>query len=168
MPFPQAPAGTRWMLGGWRRSGWLWCCGRSCWWCSRRMTKWSSPVGSGRGRRGKWEKDTKSSHSFWSQPWVSLDLWAGAESCCYTQGLPPATWLYRGITTLFSTSRFTLVLTFKPTSKMGGGMMWPSLETTAKTITVAGNFVFITLGTPLLLVAIQICILRVLAMVLLS
>ena len=25
--------------------------------------------------------------------------------------------------------------------------MWPSLETTPKTITVAGNFVFITLGT---------------------
>ena len=32
-------------------------------------------------------------------------------------------------------------------SKMWGGMMWPSLETTPKTITVAGNFVFITLGT---------------------
>ena len=29
-------------------------------------------------------------------------------------------------TTLFSTSRYTLVLTFKPTSKMWGGMMWPS------------------------------------------
>ena len=25
---------------------------RSCWWCSWRMTKWSSPAGSGRGRRG--------------------------------------------------------------------------------------------------------------------
>ena len=46
--------------------------------------------------------------------------------------------------------------------------MWSSLETTPKTITVAGNFVFITLGTSLLFVAIQICILRVLAMVLLS
>ena len=46
--------------------------------------------------------------------------------------------------------------------------MWPSLKTTPKTITVAGNFVFITLGTSLLFVAIQICILRVLAMVLLS
>ena len=52
MPFPQAPAGARWILGGWRRSGWLWCCGRSCWWCSRRMTKRSRPAGSGRGRRG--------------------------------------------------------------------------------------------------------------------
>ena len=38
----------------------------------------------------------------------------------------------------------------------------------ALTITMAGNFVFITLGTSLLFVAIQICILRVLAMVLLS
>ena len=52
MPFPQAPAGARWILGGWRRSGWLWCCGRSYWWCSRRMTKRSSPVGSGRGEGG--------------------------------------------------------------------------------------------------------------------
>ena len=51
-PFPQAPAAARWILGGWRRSGWLWCCGRSCWWWSRRMTKRSSPVGSGRGMRG--------------------------------------------------------------------------------------------------------------------
>ena len=38
------------------------------------------------------------------------------------------------------------MLTFKPTS-IRGGMMWPSLETTQKTITVAGNFIFITLGT---------------------
>ena len=52
MPFPQAPAGAQRILGGCRQSGWLWCCGRSCWWCSRRMTKWSSPAGSGRGRRG--------------------------------------------------------------------------------------------------------------------
>ena len=52
MPFPQAPAGARRILGGWRRSGWLWCCGRSCWWCSRRMIQRSCPAGSGRGRRG--------------------------------------------------------------------------------------------------------------------
>ena len=66
------------------------------------------------------------------------------------------------------TTRYSLVLTFKPTSKMWGGMMWPLLENIPKIITVAGNFVFITLGTSLLFVAIQICILRVLAMVLLS
>ena len=77
---------------------------------------------------------------------------------------PDTLWLHQGITT----SRYTLMLTFKPTTKMWCGMMWPSLETTPKTITVAGNFVFVTLGTSLLLVAIQICILRVLAMVLLS
>ena len=53
MPFLQAPAGARWILGGWRRLGWLWCCGRSCWWCSRRMTKRSSPASSGRGRSGR-------------------------------------------------------------------------------------------------------------------
>ena len=33
--------------------------------------------------------------------------------------------------------------------------MWPSLESTPKTITVAGNFVIITLGTSLLFTAIQ-------------
>ena len=33
MPFLQAPAGARRILGVWRRSGWLWCCGRSCWGC---------------------------------------------------------------------------------------------------------------------------------------
>ena len=52
MPFPQAPVGARRILDGWRRSGWLWCCGRSCWWCSRRMTKRNSPAGSGHWRRG--------------------------------------------------------------------------------------------------------------------
>ena len=52
MPFQQAPAGARLILGGWRRSGWFWCCGRSCRWCSRRRTKQSSPAGSDRGRRG--------------------------------------------------------------------------------------------------------------------
>ena len=166
MSFPQVPAGARWLLGGWRRSGWRWCYERLCWRCSRRMTKISSPAGSGQGRRGQWEKGTKSWHSFWSQASVSLDLWAGAESCCYTKGLLPATWLHQRITTLFNTSKYTLVLTFKPTTKMRGGMIWTSLETTPKTITVAGNFVFITLGASLLFVAIQICILRVLAMVL--
>ena len=39
------------ILGGWRWSGWLWCCGRSCWWCSRHMTKRSSPAASGQGKR---------------------------------------------------------------------------------------------------------------------
>ena len=52
MPFSQAPAGARWILGGWRRLGWLSCCGRSCWWCSQFMTKRSSPAGSGRGGGG--------------------------------------------------------------------------------------------------------------------
>ena len=59
MPFPQAPAGARWILGGWQRSGWLWCCGRSCWWCSWRMTKRSSPAGSGRRRRGPVREEYK-------------------------------------------------------------------------------------------------------------
>ena len=56
--------------------------------------------------------------------------------------LPPASWLHQGITTLFTTSRYILVLTFKPTSKIWGGMIWPSHETPPKTITVAVNFFF--------------------------
>ena len=66
MPFSQAPAGARRILGGWRRSGWLWCCGRSRWWCSRRMTKRSSPVGLGRGRGGASERKVQS-HSIPSE-----------------------------------------------------------------------------------------------------
>ena len=167
LPFPQAPAGARRILGGWRWSGLLWCCGRSCWWCSRRMTKQSSPAGSGRERRGRVREGYKVAALLLKPSLGFFGLWADAD-CCHTQGLPPASWLHQAITTLFSTPRYTFVLTFKPTSKMWGGMMWLSLETTPKTITVAGNFVFITLGTSLLFVAIQICILRVLAMVLLS
>ena len=49
MPFPQVSAGAQQILGRWQWSGWLWCCGKSCWWCSWSMTKWSSPAGSGRG-----------------------------------------------------------------------------------------------------------------------
>ena len=117
MPFPHAPARTRRILGGWRRSVWLWCCGRSCWWCSRRMIKLSSLAGSSRGRRGDSERRVQSRLT--TSEAKPLDLWAGAESCCcHTHGLSPATWLHQGITTLFSTSRYTLVLTFKPTSKM--------------------------------------------------
>ena len=44
----------------WRQSGWLWCCRRSCWWCSRRITKWSSPADSGRGRKGASERRVQS------------------------------------------------------------------------------------------------------------
>ena len=52
MPFPQTPARARRILGRWRRSGWLYCCGRSCSWCSRRTTKRNSPACSGRGSWG--------------------------------------------------------------------------------------------------------------------
>ena len=60
MPFPWALAGARQILGGWRWSGLLWCCGRSCWWCSWCVTKWSSSAGSGRGRRGVSERRVQS------------------------------------------------------------------------------------------------------------
>ena len=53
------------------------------------MTKRSSPAGSGRGRRGASERRVQSRSS-------PLDLCTSAESCCHTQGLPPATWLHPG------------------------------------------------------------------------
>ena len=111
------------------------------------MTKRSSPAVSGRGRRGSVREGYKVV-ALLLKPSLGLFGLVGRRwVLLYTQGLPSAIWLHQGITTLFSTSRYTLVLTFKPTSKMWGGMMWPWLETTPKTITVAGNFVFITLGT---------------------
>ena len=116
MPFPQAPAGAQRILGdqagfgvvGGHVGGVLYV------WPNGVVQR----VHVGRGG-GQWEKGTNSYHS-----WVSWDLWAAAESCCPTQGLPSATWLHQEITTLFSTSRYTLVLTFKPTSKMWGRMMF--------------------------------------------
>ena len=60
MPFLQAPAGAQRILGGWRWSGWPLCCGRSWWWCSRRMTKRSSLASLGRGRRGASERRVQS------------------------------------------------------------------------------------------------------------
>ena len=49
MPFPQAPAGTRRILGGWRRSSWLWCCGRSLLLWARLCYSWQSSEGAGNG-----------------------------------------------------------------------------------------------------------------------
>ena len=60
MPFLQVLAGARRILGGWWRSGWLWCCGRPCWWYSRHMTKQSSPAGPGRGKRRASERRVQS------------------------------------------------------------------------------------------------------------
>ena len=60
MLFLQALAGALWILSRWWWSGWLWCYGRSCWWCSQRMTIWSSPAGLGWGRRGASERRVQS------------------------------------------------------------------------------------------------------------
>ena len=116
MPFPQAPARARRILGGWRRSGWLWCCGRSCWWFSRRITKRSSPAGSRRGRKGAVREGYKIT-ALLLKPSLGIFGLVGRHRVL----LP-----HQGITTLFSISRYTLVLTFKPISKMWGGMMWSS------------------------------------------
>ena len=146
MPFPQSPAGARRILGRWQRSDWLWCCGKSCWWCSRRMTKRSSPADSGRGRRGAIREGYKVV-ALLLKPSLGPFGLVGRHRVLLPYPGSATGRLHQGITTLFSTSRYTLMLTFKPTSKWWGGMMWPSFETTPKTITVVGNFVFITLGT---------------------
>ena len=115
-------------LGEWRGSGWLWCCVRSCWWCSRCMTKRSSPAGSCRGRRGPVREEYKVVALLLKQ---NLGLFGLVVWHRVLQPHPEsatATWLHQGITTLF-----------KPTSKMWGGMMWFSFETTPKTITMFTN-----------------------------
>ena len=144
MPFTQAPAGARRILGGWQRSGWLWCCGRSCWWCSQHMTKLSSPAGSDQGRRG------------------------------LVRGYKVVALLLKPSLGLFGLLGRHRVLLPHPGS-VTGHLIVPgdhhTLQHTQvhfKADFVAGNFIFITLGTSLLFAAIQICILRVLAMVLLS
>ena len=111
------------------------------------MAKRSSPTGSGRGRRGPVKEGYKVVALLLKQSLGLFGLMGRRRVLLPHPGLPPATWLHQRITTPFSTSMYTLVLTFKLTSKMWGCMMWPSLETTPKTITVADNFVFITLYT---------------------
>ena len=143
MPFPQAPAGARRILGRWRRSGWLWYCGKSCWGCSRLMTKRSSPAGSGWGRRMASERKVQSR----STP---------------SETKPGSLWTCESAPSPTATPR----VCYRP--PVYTRVMWALLETTPKTITVAGNFVFITLGMTLLFVAIKIFILGRLAMVLLS
>ena len=124
MPFPQAPAGARRILGG----------DRACFWVAgghvgdvldkwqKEVVQWVQVVGEGWPVREGFKVV-----ALLLKPSLGLfGLVAGTESYCHTQHLPPATWLHQGITTLLSTSRYTLVLTFKPTSKMWGGMMWHS------------------------------------------
>ena len=140
MPFLPAPAGAWRMLGGWRRSGWLWCCGGHV--GDVLMTYGPNEVvqrvqfGGGRGSERRVQSrstpETKPG-SLWTYgpapiPVATPKVFHQPSDCS------------QGITTLFSTSRYPLVFTFKLTSKMWGGMMWPSFETTPKTITVAGNF----------------------------
>ena len=121
------------------------------------MTKRSNPAGSGRGWGGGSERSIQSRSTPSEAKPGSLWSYGPAPSTAATpRSATGHLIVHQGITTLFSTSRYTFLLTFKPTSKIWGGMMYPSLETTPKTITVAGNFVFITLGTSLLFEAIQI------------
>ena len=78
------------------------------------MTKQSSPAGSSRGWRGASERRVRN-HSTPSEAKPG-SLWT-----CGPAPSPAATprVFHQGITKLFSTSRYTLVLTFKPTSKSG-------------------------------------------------
>ena len=58
--FSTSPAGARRILGGWRWSGWFWCCVWSCWWFSRHMAEQSSPAGSDRRGKGASERRVQS------------------------------------------------------------------------------------------------------------
>ena len=142
-------------LGKWRRSGWLWCCGRSCWWGSRRMTKRSSPVGSGWRRSGANERRVQSCCTLSEAKPGSLWTCGPAPSpaatprVCHqppdcTRGLPHSS-AHPGTLWCWLSSRLR---------RCEVAWCGPSLETTPKTITIAGNFVFITLGTSPLFVAI--------------
>ena len=150
MPFPQSPVGARRILGGWRRSGWLWSSGRS-WWYSRRMTKRSSPAGSGRGRREASEKRVQSRStpseaklgSLWTcgpapSPFATPKVCHRPPNC--TRGSPHSS-AHPGTLWCWLSSRLR---------RCEVAWCGPHLKTTPKTINVAGNFVFITLGTSLL------------------
>ena len=155
MPFLQAPAGARKILGGWRRSGWLWCCGRSCWWYSRRMTKRSSPAGSGWGRRGLVREGYKVV-AFLLKPSLGLFGLVGRRRV-----LLPHPWSATGYLIAPGDHH-----TLQHTQKHFGvdfqadfeDVKWHDVAhawNQPKTITVAGNLVFITLGTSLLFVVIH-------------
>ena len=161
MPFLQAAAGARQILGGWRRSCRLWCCGRSCLWCSRRMTKGSSSAGSDRRRSGASERRVQSCSTPSEAKPGSLWTCEPAPSPAATPRVchrPP------DCTRGFAHSSAHPSWLSSRLRRCEVAWCGPYL----KDITVADHLVFITLGTSLLFVAIQICILRVLAMVLLS
>ena len=109
------------------------------------MTKRSSPAGSGRGRRGPVREGYKVVALL---PKPSLSLFG-------VVGLRRVLLSYPRSATghlIASEDHYTLQhiqvhfgVDFQVDFE--DGMMWPPLETTPKTITVAGNFVFITLGT---------------------
>ena len=131
------------------------------------MTKQSSPTGSGRGRRGASERRVQSrstpSEAKPGSLWTCGPVPSSATTPRVCHRPPDCT---RG--SPHSSIQVHFGVDFQADFK---DVRWhdvASLETTPKTITVAGNFVFITMGTSLLFVATQICILRVLAMVLLS
>ena len=95
MPFPQAPASARRILIGKQRSGWLWCCRRSCWWCFRHMTKRSSLSNSGRGKKGACERRVQSrSTPFKGKPgslWTCRPAQSSATTPRVCQRLPNCT-----------------------------------------------------------------------------
>ena len=144
----------------------LWCFGRSCWWCSRCMNKRSSPAGSGCGRRGPVRKGYKfvalllkpSLGLFGLVGWRRVLLPHPGTAIGYLIG-PGDHHTLQHIQVHFGVD-------FQADFE---DVMWHDVAPTWKKVnTVAGNFVFITLGPFLLFVAIQICIWGVLKIVLLS
>ena len=169
MPFSQVLVGARQILGGWRRSGWLWCCGRSCWWCSRRMAKQSSPVGLGQRRRWGPVREEYKVIALLLKPNLGL---FGLVGRCWVLLPHPGS----AISHLISPGNHHTLqhiqvhfgVDFQADFK---DVRWHDVALTwnyTKDHNCSWNLCFHHPGHVLLFVAIQICILRVLAMVLLS
>ena len=101
------------------------------------MTKRSSPASSGRGRRRPVREGYKVVALLLK---LSLGLFELVPRCRVLLPHPGSATghlIAPGNHHTLQHIQVHLVLTFKPPSKMQGRMMWPSLETTSKTITVA-------------------------------
>uniref|UniRef100_A0A182NN00 Uncharacterized protein n=1 Tax=Anopheles dirus TaxID=7168 RepID=A0A182NN00_9DIPT len=84
--------------------------------------------------------------NFFQQP-MHLAVWHGAESCWNTYGLPLATLVIQGFTTMSSIEMYQSAFSLSPCSKKWGGITSPSDDTQENTITVWGNLVCGTRGT---------------------
>ena len=146
----------------------LWCCGRSCWWFSRRITKRSSPAGLGRERRGPVRERYKVV-ALLLKPILGLFGLVGQRRVLMPHpgsatGHLIAPWDHHTLQHIQVLFGVDFQADFEDVRWHDVALTWSH----TKDHNCSRNFVFITLGTSLLFVALQIYIFRVLAMVLLS